>query len=455
MGSIVYSFLNDSLLFDPGLIREQFKSLSEAALAVELLRYREYCLQHRDTLVEEAAPEDGKLRVYVGADVDRRFLKQAAFYLDTVVCADPLFALTHPKHESTAAFTAAFEMPDPSSLDRRSIAEAAQQMLEARPLVAAGYVLFLPTSLEEEAPSSLPIYAPDDGFEGILPRHILDLYKAAATVRSMRPSSRGLLILNHLEVGRRIHIDFEPGRSGGSFVYNLVEQEVLQVDRKAGTVQVAMRMPADPPTKESFDAWVAQSINSSARNHFDALARTVRWSSQVGAQCLVRSGISASVLEATGDVSGSSIDSSTATGVLNLNVPFFDGVSMANLMAARADEEVFRRFRKQLEKHFRELRLELDPEKRRLKTENAMHELVDIQLTEVDSTIRRLKRKAVLSGIGGLASFAAAIPTSGTSLLGSLCAGYAGFRTYEEYRVSTKENPAYFLWRANGNAPFR
>ena len=123
---------------------------------------------------------------------------------------------------------------------------------------------------------------------------------------------------------------------------------------------------------------------------------------------------------------------------------------MEKLLAARTDEEAFRRFRLQLEKHFRELRLEADPEKRRQKTENAMHELVDIQLTEVDSAIRRLKRKGVLTGVGAVASLAAATVTSGASLFATMCAAYAGYKTFEEYRISAKESPAYFLWQTLG-----
>ena len=128
---------------------------------------------------------------------------------------------------------------------------------------------------------------------------------------------------------------------------------------------------------------------------------------------------------------------------------------MERLMGARSDEEAFRRFRLQIEKHFRELRLETDPAKRKLKTENAMHELVEIQRTEVDSAIRRLRRKGVLTGVGAVASFAAATATSGASLLAMMYAVYAGYKTVEEYRIATKESPAFFLWKVLGRTQSR
>jgi hypothetical protein len=79
-----------------------------------------------------------------------------------------------------------------------------------------------------------------------------------------------------------------------------------------------------------------------------------------------------------------------------------------------------------------------------------MHELVEIQLTEVDSAIRRLKRKGVLTGLSAVASLAAATATSGASLIATMYAGYAGYKIFEEYRISAKESPAYFLWQTLG-----
>jgi hypothetical protein len=450
MGSIIYGHLNDSLLLDKSLIANQFQGVSDVALQIALKQYRDFCIANLDELLEEVSPEAGKLRLFVGDNVDERILKQGAFYLDTVIMADPLFNLTRPDHEATSAWSKAFGMPTPERLGRNKVVQAARTLLSCRSLVANGYVRFFPTTLENEAPAELPIYASSDGFESVLPPHLLALYKEAADVRSVVASSKGLLVQPNLKLGRRIHIDFDGKESGKAFGYNLAEQEIVSWDRESGRAQIAMRMPNTPPSRETFDAWVSQSVNSSARMHFEMLRRDIRWSARFGSQYMSRSRFAASVLDSTEEVASSSIPSATASGWLNLNLPTFDSVSMGRLMAARSDEEAFRRFRLQLEKHFRELRLEADPEKRRQKTENAMHELVEIQLTEVNSAIHRLKRKGVLTGLGAVASLAAATATSGASLLATMCAAYAGYKTFEEYRISTKENPAYFLWQTLG-----
>lgn len=451
MGSILYSHLNESLLLDKSLIADKFRSVSDAGLQVALRQYREFCIAHLKDLMEEVAPQEGKLRLYVGDAADQRILKQSAFYLDTVILTDPLFALTQPDHDSHEALSRALEIPPQQRVNRNALVAATTLLLSCRTLVVQGYVRFFPTSLEGEAPAQVPIYASTDGFENVLPPHILSQYKQAAEVRSFVPTSRGLEVQPDLQLGRRIHIDFDRDDSAGGFVYNLAEQEVVSANDETREVEFVMRLPKEPPSQEAFDAWVAQSVNRSAFHHFDSLNRDIRWSTRFGSQYLTRSQFTASLLDSSEHVTSSTIPVATTNGWLKLDLPFFDRVSMDRLMAARSDEEAFRRFRLQLEKHFRELRLEADPEKRRLKTENAMHELLEIQLTEVDSAISRLKRKGVLTGLATLATFGAATAaTSGVTLIGSLVAAYSGLKTVEEYRVSVKESPAYFLWQTVG-----
>jgi hypothetical protein len=451
MGSIIYSFLNDSLLFDPGLIDSKYADIADKALTIELRRYREFCLQHWSELSEEVAAEDGMLHLFAGSRANTRLLKQGALYFDAVILADPLFEQTEPEQDGASAWASVTGVPHRQGLDRPAIASAAKQLLDHRPMVAQGYIRYFPTSHYNEAPQELPLFASENGFADVLPPHILAQYQSAATVRSLTPSPEGMLVMNKLSIGRRIHIDFDGSASGRAYGYNLLEQEVLSSNKEDLTVRLAMRMPKEPPSLETFNAWVAQSINLSARKHFQELDRSIRWSARFGAFHATESMFAASILSTAGGTSQETIQTATAQGMLDLNLPYFNDMSIANLMAARSDVEAFTRFRRLLEKQFRELRLESDAEKRRMKTENAMHELLEIQSTEVASAVRRLKRKAILSSLGTGLSVIAAFPTPGAGLLGAICAAYMGYRTYEEYQLTKKESPAYFLWKAGGS----
>ena len=212
MGSIIYNHLNESLLLDKSLIAAQFQGVSDAELKHALEQYREYCISNFNELLEEVSPEAGKLRLFVGENASEKLLKQGALYLDRVIMADPLFALTQPEHEITAAWSKVLKFQPSESLDRNKIVKAVKILLSCRSLVANGYVRFFPTTLENEPPVELPFYAPRDGFENVLPPHLLKLYKEAANIRSVISSPRGLLVQQDLKLGRRISIDFDPNR---------------------------------------------------------------------------------------------------------------------------------------------------------------------------------------------------------------------------------------------------
>lgn len=450
MGSIIYSHLNNSLLLDKSLIAAEFHGVSEQELEDALKDYRDFCIKNFNELLEELSPEAKQTRLYVGKNVDSRLLKQGAFYLDTVIISDPLIELTRPDDGYSRAWSHMLKIPAPERIDRKKITDATKTLLSHRGLVANDYVRFFPTSLENEPTNKLPLILPEKDLEGVLPPDLLELYKKAARVRSIKASDQGLLIMRDLIVSRMISVSFDGNENGTSYGYNLVQNEVMSVNKDSRQVTMRMHMPENLPTKEMFDAWVSQSINSSARKHFEMLLGDIRWSTRFGSQYMTSSDFTASILDSKTGSTRNDIKTSTSNSLLNLNLPIFEGTSMDRLMSARSDEEAFRRFRMQLEKHFREIRLETDPVKRIQKTENAMHELTEIQLTEVDSAIRRLKRKGLLSGAGTIASLAAATVTSGASLIATLVAAYTGYKTYEEYRISAKENPAYFLWQALG-----
>jgi hypothetical protein len=449
MGSLIYSFLNESFLLDPVLIGEIYASISESELRKELSSYREFCLSHLSELSQEVEAENGKLQLFAGENLEEQLLHQAAFYLDTVIFTDPLFRLSLPEQESRDAWSQAAGMTRRESLDRHAIAGACSQLLRTRSLVACGYVRYFPTSYFSEPPDQMPILHSENGFSDVLPEKLLEQYQCAARVGSVIQGGGNLLVQRELKIGRRIYIEFEPG-TGSGYSYVLFEQEVLSVNEDNRTVQFAMRLPEEPPEKESFKAWVAQSINQAARAHFIDLSRDVKWASKAGAMFMTDSSFVGSILGSTHPVGSQAIETSTAQNVLNLDLPYFRNVSFDNLMIARQEGEAFLTFRKTLEREFRELRLEPDAEKRRLKTENAMHELLEVQRTAVEREVQALKRKTIFSLVGAGFTLAAAVPTSGFSLLGLLAAGAHGYKTYNEYQDAVKERPAYFMWRAGG-----
>jgi hypothetical protein len=71
MGSIIYDFLNDSLLFDTALLEDNYASVSEARLEIELQRYRKYCIDNVSNLMNEAHAGPNKLQLFAGKSFQR------------------------------------------------------------------------------------------------------------------------------------------------------------------------------------------------------------------------------------------------------------------------------------------------------------------------------------------------------------------------------------------------
>lgn len=135
--------------------------------------------------------------------------------------------------------------------------------------------------------------------------------------------------------------------------------------------------------------------------------------------------------------------------VLRMKLPYMDKISSRDLMDLRNnDGEAFQSFRTDLEARFRELRYESDSAIIKRKIVDIEHEMSEVQVRAISNKIKSVRR-AALADLGlAFSGLAAAVVTSGVSLLGTLTAALHGTKTYAEYRKNVKENPCYFLFEA-------
>lgn len=82
MGSKLYDFLTDSLLFNDSLIEERFASVAEAEIRKELRRYREFWFANATEIQREVRANDSNLKLFSGLKmVPPELLKQTALYI--------------------------------------------------------------------------------------------------------------------------------------------------------------------------------------------------------------------------------------------------------------------------------------------------------------------------------------------------------------------------------------
>lgn len=374
----MYDFLTESLLFDEALILEKYSSIPEQNLLRELQRYREFCLANQPELFAEISQQESNLNVFSGTDrISIDHLKQCALYVHQYIIDDPLIPLTAQNDEFTKALEE-LRGQKPEPFDREDLAERVSLLKSLTPMVAGNFLKILPISVSFEPPKQLPLLYSESGFSDALPNALMEMFWSRAEVKSVKKTELGYLIMNQLFPCLNIDVSFRGHRN--RMGYTLLRIASQQLQEETRTARWAMNIPEMPPPTEEFKAWVTQSVNSTALRIHNQLLSELAMAEQLGA---IYSTCSELVCELLNTVlpSPNSIPVTTANVFLNMDLLFLSGIDLNALMRIRTEEgEAFQNFRVALDKQMRELRLEDNPERARIKAENAVHELTEVRL---------------------------------------------------------------------------
>jgi hypothetical protein len=453
MGSKVFDFLSDSFLFDDERVSDQFAGTPEDEILKELRRYREFCLSSAAEFEQEASSNTSNLKLFSGVKlVDPRLLKQSAFYVEQHILYDPLFELSSWKapHEDQvrSAYKAFLGGPESSSsFDKAGLAKTLAYLKALTPMVAAGCVKFLPTSYFFEPPEQFPLKYSENGFADAVPESLLKFFHENAVVNSVKMEGGAMIIDGSFELGRNIFVRFKDHGVEDARGYRLVEQEVVPGDSDDGTVHVSMYVPPWPPKQEEFDWWVYQSINQTAGPLYRRLVLENTFAVRFGASYFSDSPFVFRLLEQIVPVEDT-VQTNTANALMRVDLPFLDEVDIETLMKIRQEEgEAFQSFRLELDKQLRDLRLVEDPETLRVKTENALHELGEVQVHQINQKVAYLKRRILAEAAVAAGSLLGAVQSGGLTLPVALLAAFQGYKSFAEYQRQKRENPAFFLWK--------
>ena len=448
MGSITYNFLADSILLHASSIANNFENESVERLENELSDYREFCITNYDELINEIVNKKSSLKVFSSSEFTPiNLLSQTALYIDQFILPDPIFKLTEQKSELSNTTSKYFGYNE-SVLKKEDILKACKFLQNVTPMIAGDYVKIFPLSFYFERPT-IPFYHPKDYFNDVLPSEILKFFRENAEVSSLEKMKSGgwQVMKGKLYPCRGIAVDFKNSNLYSGMIFHLVETKVLEVDETTGKVKFAQFLPPTPPTDEEFNAWVHQSINSASRKFFNEIFLENAISASLNSTYLCNNLFTSEFITKHFETQDS-IQTYTATQVVNLELPFLDKIDIVKLMSIRQNEgDVFMNFRIELEKQFRELRTITDEKQLKLKSENIMHELNDVQGQKIKTKIEYLKSQLALNSLLGIGGLAATFQTAGTSLVATALALGKGYKDYKDYKEKVVENPAYLLWR--------
>jgi hypothetical protein len=447
MGSKLFDFLSESFLFDGSLINDQFNSVSEGEILKELERYREFCLSSAAELEHEALSNPSNLKLFSGIRrVPPGLLKQSAFYVEQHILYDPLFELTHRMDNNDQALDALFGLKR-EPFDKSRLSQVASYLKSLTPMVVANYVKLLPTSYFFEPPDQIPFRHSATGFADVLPEPLMRFFQDNAIVESIKVVDGKMTIDGSFELGRDIHIRFKDHGIDDARGYKLAKQYIKSKDDETRTVNSIIFRTEEPPDQATFDHWVFQSINQTAEHFYRRVFLENTFAVKYGASYMTKSPLVFKLLEQIMPVEGT-VQTNTINALLSVEIPFLDQVDIETLMKVRTEEgEVFKSFRLELDKQLRDLRLVKDPETLKIKTENALHELSEVQVNQINQKVAYLKKRIFVEASVAAASLLGAVQSGGLTLPVALIAAFSGYKSLAEYQRQKRENPAFFFWK--------
>lgn len=221
MGSILYDFLDDSVLFAERNIENSFRNISDKELFTELQRYREFCLENMSALADEIESTDSNLRVFSGVEeLPISLLKQSAFYVEQLVLRDPLFVEARPPHNPSKVFNQYLGL-NYNEIDRKKLTSTISMLKQLSPMIAANFIKLFPTSYFFESPEETPIYYSENNYAEGIPEPLLKFFHSKAKVFSLERIDDAYVSHGKLYPCRNISVEI--GEPTESMLFQLFE----------------------------------------------------------------------------------------------------------------------------------------------------------------------------------------------------------------------------------------
>ncbi|MDZ8056504.1 MAG: hypothetical protein RMX68_007290 [Aulosira sp. ZfuVER01] len=452
MGSQTFDFLTESFLFRDDFIKKRFRTVSDREILNELNDYREFCLARKSQIEEEVVTNTSNLNMLSGLEMpDLSLLKQSAFYINQYLINDPIFSLSYRGNEFSKAWNTSLGIIE-EPVDRNKLSQVVSYVKKLTPMVAADYVKLLPIDNFLEPPEQLPILYSENLFSDVLPQHLLDFFYKNTTIKSLErlPDNPQAFRLNELQACREILIQFNK-HTDRSYGYILYETHFDILDKEERKFQAAMRLPDELPDIDSFTNWVNQSFYMSCKQIYDEVIWKNLIATRYRASYLSESQFVFDMLHQLFSPQ-TDISINTYNVLLKIKLPFLENIDIANLMKIRMNYgEEFQNFRINLDKQFRDLRLVKDPEELKIKAQNALHELTEVQLHTINHKVSQLRKTSLFyDGLILSASLVTAIQTGDWNMAGLSAIIATTLRSYKpfiDYSNQIKQNPAFFLWK--------
>ncbi len=455
MSCIVFDFLTESFLFNSSYIEDGYSKFSDRELQEELLNYREYVINNVNEIFDEVKASSNLTNTTIesfGYLPDLDMLKRLALYIDRVVIPDPLFECTDIKSDSDNALNEYLNLDYSTKLDRIKIVDAIKYMKGKTELTVRKFIVYFPISQLHERDKELPLKYSKTAFSDILSENIMEFFYDRAIVSNVAIENGKFKVYPNekLKVGTAICVDFDKDDLSRSGLFQYMKSEIVELNEKTGRY-ISRNFVPDNISVMEFNHWVHQSVNQTAIKVYDDVFKEQVLARELDCMYLTSSQLVANLLKVS--VPQNSINAELANLGLQFQLPVIHNISLEDIIRIRYDNgEAFHNFRNELNARLLELRGVDDSDELIRRIENISYQMNEIQVNDVDKEIRKLRKMLGLDTVILTGSLITGFLSGGIGLMGAAGAVLKGGIDYGKYKIDTRENNSYFLWKLNKKA---
>jgi hypothetical protein len=469
----IYQHLKSYLHSKQGHVERRLAKLSEAKLS----RFLESYLEIADKRPLAIRAPVGATDVYPDSwatPMPLDIIRQLAIYANRIYVHDPLIELAEEwEHLDVAPPHVAIKhssREERIAYYRAMLASAIEKILELQPLAEAGIIHLTPTELvqfkrEIGALYADDIYGPEGSLVDVLgfregppelpPRFIeyCDRYLMVSPAKFVDGEPRILESGTLSPQNNMIVVQFADDPSFSYYLFSdiTVPPEASEAGEMIfiQSFDLEGRQPVDPRT---FRHWVEDSKRKTAIERMARLEQDLLLAAVARATFITNLPVSRDLAQLdlspiTGD---RGVD--VITALLRLDLPFFENVSLSDIVKARRNEAVFEEFGIALDKAFKEIDALPDSPEFQKAVDEVCRDLLLLPLARIEQQMKVLRRNLFLDAAVLVGSLVSTIITQGNTLV-SAAAIYATTKALEMYKRDKAEEdkirqlPSFFYWK--------
>lgn len=473
----IYEVLNSYGFLKPGKIRYRLSKTKDSTLSKFFERY----VKVAKDLPLAVTARPGVTDIYPDSwapQLSMQVIQQLAIYANTIYIHDPLLKMAH-EWQNFDYIDYLMTAPGPREerlLDFRDrLATTIERLLILRPLVEAGIVFVTPTTFNQFNRRSKELYVDDfygpggslsemmgDESQTDLPPQLSEYMHQHLVIHPTKYVNRELVILENETLSPRRTVALHLRDDPNPHVFNLMN--VIPEEDMANTGKITMRLlfeGEDPVDSETFWSWINGIKRKVVLERLSRLQDDLVLASLAHANFITNLPVSRDLALLDLSPVQATPKPSAITGLLQLDLPFFERVKLDDIVKARQDELAFAEFRVSLEKAFEEIYKLPGSEDLQKHVDEVVRDLLLMPVMRIERQMNSLQRNLFPDSLLLIGSLVATVLSAGsipaTSIL-LLTAATAANKIVETYKQNRSEQdkiqqiPGFFYWDVTRNA---